>query len=95
MKVGIDLGGSHIAIGVIDENKCIIEKIKSHWRLCNYINFTISFSSYIFHNNITTNIINPAIINPIIVLNPGFLILIFKINNIPTTTIIIMYTRLK
>ena len=26
MKVGIDLGGSHIAIGVVDENGRIIEK---------------------------------------------------------------------
>ena len=26
MKIGIDLGGSHIAIGVIDNNNCIIEK---------------------------------------------------------------------
>ena len=28
MKVGIDLGGSHIAIGVIDENNFIVEKIE-------------------------------------------------------------------
>ena len=26
MKIGIDLGGSHIAIGVVDENGRIIEK---------------------------------------------------------------------
>ena len=26
MKVGIDLGGSHIAIGVVDENGRIIER---------------------------------------------------------------------
>ena len=26
MKIGIDLGGSHIAIGVIDNKNCIIEK---------------------------------------------------------------------
>ena len=28
MKVGIDLGGSHIAIGVVDENGRIIEKCR-------------------------------------------------------------------
>ena len=28
MKIGIDLGGSHIAIGVVDETGKIIEKIE-------------------------------------------------------------------
>lgn len=28
MKVGIDLGGSHIAIGVVDSSGVIIEKIE-------------------------------------------------------------------
>ena len=28
MKVGIDLGGSHIAIGVVDSRGVIIEKIE-------------------------------------------------------------------
>ena len=28
MKIGIDLGGSHIAIGVIDENSSIVEKVE-------------------------------------------------------------------
>ena len=28
MKIGIDLGGSHIAIGVIDENSSIVEKLE-------------------------------------------------------------------
>ena len=28
MKIGIDLGGSHIAIGVIDKNGQIIEKFE-------------------------------------------------------------------
>ena len=26
MKIGIDLGGSHIAIGVMDDKGCIVEK---------------------------------------------------------------------
>ena len=31
MKIGIDLGGSHIAIGVVDNKGIIIEKIeKTH-----------------------------------------------------------------
>ena len=29
MKVGIDLGGSHIAIGVVDSRGVIIEKIEN------------------------------------------------------------------
>lgn len=28
MKIGIDLGGSHIAVGVIDENSSIVEKVE-------------------------------------------------------------------
>ena len=28
MKIGIDLGGSHIAIGVIDTNGIIVEKME-------------------------------------------------------------------
>ena len=28
MKIGIDLGGSHIAIGVIDDKGYIVEKIE-------------------------------------------------------------------
>ena len=28
MKIGIDLGGSHIAIGVIDNRDIIIEKVE-------------------------------------------------------------------
>ena len=28
MKIGIDLGGSHIAIGVVDSNGKILEKVE-------------------------------------------------------------------
>ena len=28
MKIGIDLGGSHIAIGVVDNNNELIEKVE-------------------------------------------------------------------
>ena len=31
MKVGIDLGGSHIAIGVVDSRGVIIEKMKKEF----------------------------------------------------------------
>ena len=33
MKIGIDLGGSHIAIGLIDENGNIIEKVEKNIKL--------------------------------------------------------------
>ena len=33
MKIGIDLGGSHIAIGLIDENGKIIEKVEKNIKL--------------------------------------------------------------
>ena len=32
MKIGIDLGGSHIAIGVIDNNGRILEKVEKKLR---------------------------------------------------------------
>ena len=32
MKIGIDLGGSHIAIGVIDNNGKILEKVEKRLR---------------------------------------------------------------
>ena len=31
MKIGIDIGGSHIAIGVVDLNGRIVEKIEKSW----------------------------------------------------------------
>ena len=31
MKIGIDIGGSHIAIGVVDSNGRIVEKIEKSW----------------------------------------------------------------
>ena len=31
MKIGIDIGGSHIAIGVVDENGRIVEKLEKSW----------------------------------------------------------------
>ena len=31
MKIGIDIGGSHIAIGVVDPNGKIVEKIEKSW----------------------------------------------------------------
>ena len=32
MKIGIDLGGSHIGIGVVDENYNIIQKMDYVWK---------------------------------------------------------------
>lgn len=31
MKIGIDIGGSHIAIGIVDENGRIVEKLEKSW----------------------------------------------------------------
>ena len=32
MKIGIDLGGSHIAIGIVDRNGKILEKVEKKLR---------------------------------------------------------------
>lgn len=50
MKIGIDLGGSHIAIGVIDSNGRIEEKIEKRILKKDKINIEESVENYIIEN---------------------------------------------
>lgn len=50
MKIGIDLGGSHIAIGVVDSNLKIIEKIEKRITSVEKKNIKLSIESYIIEN---------------------------------------------
>ena len=50
MKIGIDLGGSHIAIGVIDNKGIIIEKIEKRLMEKEKKNIQNSIESYIIEN---------------------------------------------
>ncbi|MCI8617880.1 MAG: ROK family protein [Clostridia bacterium] len=50
MKIGIDLGGSHIAIGVVDDNSCIIEKVEKRLLAEEKKNFKKSVEDYIIEN---------------------------------------------
>ena len=50
MKIGIDLGGSHIAIGVIDSNGRIEEKIEKRLLKKDKINIEESVENYIIEN---------------------------------------------
>ena len=50
MKIGIDLGGSHIAIGVIDSNGIIEEKIEKRLLKKDKINIEESVENYIIEN---------------------------------------------
>lgn len=50
MKIGIDLGGSHIAIGVIDENFFIVEKIEKRILAKEKENIEKSIEEYIVKN---------------------------------------------
>lgn len=50
MKIGIDLGGSHIAIGVVDKNGKIIEKVEKRLTGIEKKNIKKSIEEYIFEN---------------------------------------------
>lgn len=50
MKIGIDLGGSHIAIGVVDSNGRIEEKIEKRLLKKDKINIEESVENYIIEN---------------------------------------------
>ena len=58
MKIGIDLGGSHVAIGLVDENSEIIEKrtfyMNDRKNVCleDYIVSSIVHGVMIFEQNI-------------------------------------------
>lgn len=47
MKVGIDIGGSHIAIGVVDNNGKIIEKVEKRWTAMEKRNLKKAITEYI------------------------------------------------
>ncbi len=50
MKIGIDLGGSHIAIGVVDNDGRIVEKIEKRLTSKEKKNLTKSIEDYIIEN---------------------------------------------
>ena len=50
MKIGIDLGGSHIAIGVINNNEFIVEKIEKRLLAKEKKNIKTTIESYIIEN---------------------------------------------
>ena len=50
MKIGIDLGGSHIAIGVIDDKCYIVEKFEKRLLAKDKKNIKDSIESYIIKN---------------------------------------------
>lgn len=50
MKIGIDLGGSHIAIGVVDNNGRIMEKTEKRLRNMEKKNIKKSIENYIIEN---------------------------------------------
>ena len=50
MKIGIDLGGSHIAIGVIDDKGYIVEKIEKRLLSKDKKNIKETIENYIIKN---------------------------------------------
>ena len=50
MKIGIDLGGSHIAIGVIDDKGYIVEKIEKRLLYKDKKNIKETIENYIIKN---------------------------------------------
>ena len=56
MKIGIDIGGSHIGIGVVDENGRIIDKVETFIKyfLCRN---PFSFSSFAVSNVTSSSVI--------------------------------------
>ena len=47
MKIGIDLGGSHIGIGVVDENGIILEKVEKRLTSIEKVDIKKSIEQYI------------------------------------------------
>ena len=50
MNIGIDLGGSHIAIGVVNSNGIIVEKIEKRLTQKEKTNIQKSIEEYIIKN---------------------------------------------
>ena len=50
MKIGIDLGGSHIAIGVINNDGFIVEKVEKRLLAKEKENIETAIESYIIKN---------------------------------------------
>lgn len=50
MKIGIDLGGSHIAIGVVDDKDYIVEKVEKRLLSKDKKNIKTSIENYIIEN---------------------------------------------
>ena len=50
MKIGIDIGGSHIAIGVVDSNGRIVEKVEKNWSNTEKQDIKKSIEEYIKEN---------------------------------------------
>lgn len=50
MKIGIDLGGSHIAIGVVNNNGIIVEKVEKRLTFLEKKNIKKSIEDYIIEN---------------------------------------------
>lgn len=69
MKIGIDLGGSHIAIGVVDNNGKIIEKIEKRITSVEKKNIKKTIEEYIILNS--KNFINKYKVSNIGIAIPG------------------------
>lgn len=52
MKIGIDIGGSHIGIGVVDKNGKIVEKIEKRLTVVEKKNIKKSIEEYIISNSL-------------------------------------------
>jgi len=52
MKIGIDIGGSHIAIGIVDSNGCIIEKEEKRLTQIEKRDIKEAIESYIIENTL-------------------------------------------
>ena len=52
MKIGIDIGGSHIGIGVVDKNGRIVEKIEKRLTEAEKRNIKKSIEEYIISNSL-------------------------------------------
>ena len=52
MKIGIDIGGSHIGIGVVDKNGKIVEKIEKRLTVVEKNNIKKSIEAYIISNSL-------------------------------------------
>ena len=59
MKIGIDLGGSHIAIGLVDENGKIIEKVEKNIKLND--NLISEIEPFIIENIMQFKLLKPIV----------------------------------